>query len=105
MVLSNAERQARFHERRKAKLAECVTPEDVRKAVRIQYELAAQFPENHLPPYADWLDEQRSKKRGRDWGNFVPDDPDPENYDGSPEERELLAKVGAVFHAARFPPE
>ena len=105
MALSNAERQARYQERLKRRMAECVTPDDVRDAVRIQSEQFAALPENRLQQsFDEWLAEQRKLKRSK-WRYFVPDDPDPENYEGTETERALLAKVGAVMLAATIPPK
>lgn len=105
MALSNAERQARYQQRRKQRDSECITSDDVVRAVRLIYDEQARFPENRLPPFEDWLAEQRSKKRGGSWRDMLPDDPDSETYvDFSADEADLLIKVAKVVRAMHFPP-
>lgn len=105
MALSNAERQARYQQRRKQRVGECVTSDDVVRAVRLLYEKQARFPENRLPPFEDWLAEQRKKKGGGGWRDMLPDDPDAETYvDFAANDAALLVRVAKVVHAMRFPP-
>ncbi|KKW92940.1 hypothetical protein [Sphingobium chungbukense] len=109
MALSNAERQARLRERKQQKLSECVTPADIDRAVQILYEGVRQEQGDlSLPLWDDWvssLGKKQPSKSGREWGEFVPDRDDPEEYpDCIPlEDRQFLAKVGAVIRAARWP--
>lgn len=99
MVLSNAERQARYLQRLKTKVASGVTPDDINRARRIVYEHYASDPANRAPSWDEWVAECRKpKNRGR-WSDMVPQDGDPEMWDEFGEHAEFLAKVGAVIEA------
>jgi len=109
MALSNAERQARLRERKQQKLSECVTPADIDRAIRIFYEGVRQEQGGaSFPSWDEWvadLGKKSVQKAGREWFELVPDRDDPEDYpDCIPlEDRQFLAKVGAVIRAARLP--
>lgn len=112
MVLSNAERQARYQKRlrERAALSQAgVLPADIDRAVQILYEGIRQDQGDlSLPPWNEWvagLDKKSAQKAGREWFELVPDRDDPEDYpDCIPlEDRQFLAKVGAVIRAARWP--
>ena len=109
MALSNAERQARLRERQQQKLSECVTPADVERAVQILYEgVRIEQADLDMPSWDDWLSNVNgttTRKAGAEWSEMVPDTSDPNDYpDCIPlEDRQFLAKVGAVIRAARWP--
>lgn len=106
MVLSNAQRQARHRARMKALVETAVTPDDVRRAVRLYYEDFAAEPRNRAQPFEDWLAGPARKKRGEQWREFVPDALDLDAYsDFAPDAAALLLKVAAVVRAVRYPPE
>jgi hypothetical protein len=107
MALSNSERQARLRERRQQRLDECITPADVDRAVRMLYE-ACRYESPDIPEWEVWIDDlcQRSPAKATgSWSQMVPDSGDPDNYHDhlSEEDRQFLAKVGAVISAARYP--
>lgn len=102
--MTNAERQAAFQRRKRKRLALCVTPGDVRRAARLNYEaFARENPQENLEPFDAWEAKQRKAKRGGYWGEMMPASADPDDYEGSPEERAFLARVGAVVLACRVP--
>lgn len=104
MVLSNAERQARYRQRIKSQADAGVTPADIRRACRLFYDLAAAELNEGWPPFDEWEAAQRRKKGGGGWSEMLPDDPDPKAYEGlSDEDAAFLAKVAAVVRATRFP--
>jgi hypothetical protein len=112
MALSNAERQARFRNRLKAKAQSGVTPEEVREAVRVQYELQAAEPTLGLGPFDEWAEKCRSRKGRGQWQTMVPESDDPSDYmedavgaGATPEQAALLARVGAVWLAMTKPPK
>lgn len=106
MVLSNAERQARFRERLKAKVGAGVTPDDVRRAVRMCFE-AWQAESGETLSFDDWHAGLKKGEKGNSaWREFAPHSDDPEDYweHLSAEDRDFLAKVGAVALAVLKPP-
>lgn len=107
MVLSNAERQARYQQRLKERMQECVTPEDVERAIQLIYELqASYFPETDpQPDFETWKASQATKKRGGNWYEMLPNEIDPEAYsDFAQSDATLLLKVAKVAHAMKYPP-
>jgi hypothetical protein len=107
MALTDAERQARHRDRKQQRLNECVTRADVDRAVAILYE-ACRYDEPTLPPYSEWianLERQRPMKAREGWAELVPESGDPDDYHGhlSLEDRQFLARVGAVIRASRWP--
>lgn len=110
MVLSNAERQARFQKRlrERAALSQIgITPADIDRAVQMFYE-ACRHDDPSLPPFAEWLadvERRAAGKAGSMWQEMVPESGDPEYYHDhlSEEDRLFLAKVGAVVTASRLP--
>lgn len=106
MVLSNAERQARYIQRLKAKVDQGVTPEMVRRAIRIMYGVwMADVGEK--PDWPAFVAVCRTQTGARRWLDMAPDSAEPENYcdELSAEDRDLLVKVGAFVRALKYPPE
>lgn len=91
----------------KALVESAVTPDDVRRAVRLLYESFAADPHNRAEPFEKWASGLRGKRRIGDlWMQFAPDDLDPEAYsDFAPDDAALLLKVAAVVRAVKFPPD
>lgn len=86
-------------------MAECVTADDVERAVRLLYDYTAQFPDNGMPPFDEWVAEQRKKKGGGSWRDMLPDSIDPLDYeDFAPNDAALLLKVAKVVHSMHNPP-
>lgn len=105
MALSNAERQARLHKRRMEKLAECVTPDEVREAIRIMFEWQRDFGGEEMT-WDEWLVYCQKSSGRRQWSGMAPDSPNQDDYpeELTSDQRALLAKVGAVIAAASKPP-
>ncbi|RYM11011.1 hypothetical protein EWH12_09900 [Sphingobium cupriresistens] len=110
MALTNAQRQARLRDRNQKRLSESVTPEDVDRAVKLIYEAfcVEEGEASSLPSWDDWLAdlERRSvAKAGERWREMAPESADPDDYPDhiALEDRQFLAKVGAVMRAARWP--
>lgn len=100
MVLSNAERQARYRQRLKEAAERGVTPEMVVKAAKLLHEDAAKD-DPSLPP---WEEYSRLKGVRKHWTMNLPDDPETDFSDFG-EDAELLRKVAAVVRAVKLPPE
>lgn len=115
MALTNAERQARYQKRlrERAALASAgIAPEDVDRATRLLYEAIRddEGPGTAMPPWSDWLaslSKVAPAKARSAWEHMVPDRAEPDYYPDrlSPEERQFLARVGAVIDASRRPPK
>jgi hypothetical protein len=105
MALTNAERQALHQERKRRRMAECVTPDDVRQAIRIMFEWQKTYGDVPLT-WEEWAAHCRTRKGREQWFGMTPESADPEDYPGelSSEDRMFLAKVGAVIEAAKAPP-
>lgn len=106
MVKTNAQRQAEYQRRRKDMLAQCVTPDDVRRAARLLYDDAVRHAAEPQP-YEEFL--QAARKKSAKVGDFLlqmmSDSTDPEYYDGfAPDDAALLVKVAAVYRAMKYPP-
>lgn len=106
MAMTNAERQARYHRRKLERIAECVTPGDVRRAVRLMYDEHAREPLNGAHSFEEWSAMQAKKRGGGEWMELVPSSASAEAYSDyfSEEDAALLARVGAVYEAMRSPP-
>lgn len=106
MALSNAERQARLHKRRMEKLAGCVTPDEVRKAIRIMFDWQRDYGGVEIT-WDDWLAHCRTRKGREQWLSMAPDSAALDDYpeEHTADQRTLLARVGAVIAAAKIPPE
>jgi hypothetical protein len=108
MVLSNAERQRRYREKREKMAAEGVTPEMVDQVARIVWERARQD-EPEAPSWDDVL-AGVGTKRGRsvwsafmrDLGWLVPDEAEATETYG--DDSVLVRKVLLVLNAAARPP-
>lgn len=106
MAKTTAERQAQFRKRKQERLNQCITPEDVRRAVQLVFHHLAAESGDRIGSWEEWQAAQRKKRAGGDWIRFVPESADLEDYDDfSPGDAALLAKVGAVYQAMRFPPD
>lgn len=104
MVLSNAERQARYRQRLRSQADAGVTPADIQRACRLSYDLAAAECDEGWPPFDEWVKAQKRKNGGGYWSAMLPDDPDPKAYGAlSDEDAAFLAKVAAVVRATRTP--
>lgn len=104
MALTNAERQARLHKRRMEKLAECVTPDEVREAIRIMFDWQREYGGAGLT-WEEWVRHCLTAKGRRQWAQMAPDSANPLDYpaEHTAEERALLARVGAVIAATKMP--
>jgi hypothetical protein len=83
-----------------------VTPDDVRRAVRLMYHLVS-AKKGDDTPWETWLAQCGSQPDAVDWFELVPQCDSAEDYlpDGfGKEDAALLARVGAVFQAMRFAP-
>ena len=105
MVLSNAERQARYRERLKALAASGVTPGDINRARRLMYENYVSEPINRALPWDDWVASSRKPKNRQYWREMLPDSGDLADWEEFGEDAGLLAKVGAVIEAINKVPE
>lgn len=109
MALSNAEKQARFRQRKQQRLEECVTPADIRRAAQLLHEgLIADWGEgweSQYPPWSEVLESCR-RKRGGNWTQQLPGSADPDAYPDSlsQDDRAFLAKVGGLVDAILNPP-
>ena len=109
MARTNAERQAAYQERKRKRLAECVTPDDVIVAVRLMYErFRADIPNEDHPPFEEWLSGLKGRAGAQQWQGIasftlIKDVEDTEDF--SPDEAALLLKVAAVAKAIQFPPQ
>ncbi|HKX77163.1 MAG TPA: hypothetical protein VJM34_01445 [Novosphingobium sp.] len=104
MVKTPAERQAEFRQRKQQRLDECVTPDDVRRAIRLIYEYCRSQPGDRSPPWDEWLAHCQSRRGANSWFQMVPESDDPADYDDfALIDAVLLAKVGAVFKAMKVP--
>ncbi len=106
MVLSNAERQKLHRQRVRAKAEQGVTPDDVRRAIRLLYGVmkADNLEDEDWPGF---LADCNKRSGCAYWLEMAPSSPDPEDYPEhlSSADRDLLVKVGAVVQALRVPPE
>lgn len=103
MVLSNAERQARYKQRLKEAAERGVTPEMVVRAARLSYEASrAQSPD--FPPWDEFLKRCRKPRQHDLWLQFVPADPEDDFLEFG-EDAELMRKVAAVGRAVLEPPD
>lgn len=111
MVLTNAEKQRRFRERRDA-LAKIgafgVTPEMIERAARLMWDRAraadiasgASDPGTFEERAAYWR-----RKNGRaEWFGLLPERDDPEEWAQFGDDAELMAKVAAVVRVVRNGP-
>ena len=100
MVLSNAERQARYRARLKEAAEKGVTPEMIHRARRLLYEQTRRE-DPSIPSWDEFV--QRSRTKRKIWEDMLPDDPAGLWDDAalSPEDAELLRKVAAVIHAIK----
>ena len=102
MVLSNAERQKRFHQRLRAKAAAGVTSEMVVRATKLMYEFACE--QNQEP--ADWdkfLGDARKRGGAGHWQQMVPSDVE-EDYAEFGSDAGLMRTVATVGHSVLHPP-
>lgn len=107
MVLSNAERQARFQKKLRERLSSGVTPDMIVRAVKIVFFKSAED-DPSLPAWEEWLKTAHAKRGSGMWRDAVenlrwcrtPDDV--QEY--SQADAELLLRVGAVVRAASEPP-
>lgn len=106
MAKTTAERQAAFRQRTQQRLEQCITPDDVRRAVRLLYEHVRSQPGDQSPPWDEWVESCRTRRGRSSWMRLVPDIGDLDAYeDFAPSDAALLAKVGAVYEAMQKPPE
>jgi hypothetical protein len=108
LVLSNAERQARFQKRLREKAVQGVTPEMVDQVARIMWERAREN-DSSMPLWDDVLAGVGSKKGRAVWADFmswlgwsVPDEADLIEEHG--EDAALVRKVLLVLQAVVRPP-
>lgn len=87
------------------KLAECVTPDDVRRAIEIMYNWHIAEGGIELT-WAEWLAHCQTRRGQDQWRRMAPDSADPGDYpeELSAEDRALVVKVGAVVAALMQPP-
>jgi hypothetical protein len=104
MAITSAKRQARQRARIRAKADQGVTPDMIRRAVRIMFDDLAADQFNILPSWDEWLADCRKQQTGGSWSEFLPDGGDPDLYSDYGDDADLLAKVGAVVEAIRRPP-
>ena len=108
MVLSNAERQARFQKRLRERAAAGagVTPEMVREATAIFYKRVCEY-EGEPADWAAFLARCRKRRNGNSWAEMVPNDVQPDAYDWIEDEREreLIERVATVTNAVLNPPQ
>lgn len=103
MVLSNAERQARFRQSRKAR-AQGVTPEMVEQAARMIFECDAN-PE--FPSWEEWCAISRKRSNANMWQQFWMISADAALLDAvtaSGGDADLVERVLAVARAVLLPP-
>jgi len=106
MVLTNAERQARFRRRLHERASTGVTPDMVVKAARLSFEAWVKeygaF-ERDTPSWEKVLAEAR-KPRGADrWQQFVPADPD-DDYSEFGDDASMMCAVARVAASVLRPP-
>ena len=99
MVLSNAERQARYLQRLKEQAASGVTRDDIDRARRLLYDYHASDPVNRSLPWDDWVAFCSKPKNRQYWREMLPESGDPAEWEEFGEDAEFLAKVGAVIEA------
>lgn len=96
MVLSNAERQARFQKRLREKVARCITPELMLKAIKISHERIRAV-EPDLPAWEEYMDSMQTARGRSNWFSdldnavWVPEDEE------VGEEADLLRNARAVL--------
>jgi hypothetical protein len=100
MVLTNAERQARYKLRLKQAAARGVTPEMIEKAGRLVYADMAADRRERLPEWAEW----RRTSGKKYWLGLLPDDPDAD-YSEYGENEGLMKAVAAVVRAVKTVPD
>ncbi|MEO6248910.1 MAG: hypothetical protein ABIO85_10085 [Sphingomicrobium sp.] len=106
MVLTNAERQARFRRRLHERATTAVTPDMVVKAAKLFFEHWARencATERELPTWEKHLADAR-KRRGVDsWREWIPADPE-EDYSEFGNDAPMMRAVALVAAAVLFPP-
>lgn len=103
MVLSNAERQARYKQRLREAAANGVTPEMVLKATWLQYEACAAG-ERDAQEWSEFLAQCRRTRFRDQWLQFVPDNLE-DDYAEFGDDAALMRAVARVAHAVKFPPK
>ena len=104
MVLSNAERQKLWRQRRNDLASRGVTPEMVVEAAnKLWTRLAGEDPS--LGSWEEMLANARTKRGRGVWIDMFPDRPlDDDDREFYGDDFDLIAKVAAVAHALRWPP-
>jgi hypothetical protein len=100
MVLSNAERQARYRKRIKKAAEQGVTPEMVLTVARLAYEKAAK----DEPGFRSWAEYVGDRRTRKVWTFNLPDDPEAD-YSEFGDNPEMFRKVAAVVRAVTRPPD
>ena len=107
MVLSNAERQARFQQRLRERAAVGVTPEMVAKATRLSFEAWVEgegASEKDPPSWEKLLAKARKPRLAGQWQQFVPADPD-DDYTEFGTDARLMRAVARVAASVLRPPK
>ena len=106
MVLTNAERQARFRRRLHERAKTGVTPEMVVKAARIAFEGWVKVngeAERGLPTWEKFLADARKRGNAGSWQQFVPSDPH-DDYAEYGAHAPMMRAVAKVAATVLFPP-
>ena len=107
MVLSNAERQARFQQRLRQRASSGVTPEMVIKATRLAFEswvAEAGAYEREVPTWANMLAGARKRGYASRWQQWVPCDVADE-YSEFGADAPMMRAVAKVVAAVLGPPD
>lgn len=104
MVLTNAERQARYKQRLRDAAAAGVTPEMVVNAAKLNF---AAWVDSELDERITWeemLADARKRKNASGWRQWVPSDPN-DNYAEYGDDAAMMWAVAKVAHAVLNPPD
>lgn len=103
MAMTTAERQAQYRKRKQQQLENCITPDEVRRAVRLMFDFVEeQYPPQERQGWDRWLSSCQTKAGRGQWFDMLPMENVRDQWieDGfSPEDAALLSKVAAVRNA------
>jgi hypothetical protein len=107
MVLTNAERQARYQRRLRERVANCVDADEIVAVAKLIHERESDG-DVTADSWEDLLAACRQKKNRGSWPNCLPADTDPDGWRQlgySDEEADRIVRVAAVVRAVLYPPK